>query len=89
MFKSNLYFLKNINIGLFLKVNIFLKKKKNFYKSQINSVISIFFKKNFTKNKFLKTENAFFKKNYFYSLYFYIYDIAIFIFLIEIIFQNI
>ena len=55
MFKSSLYFLKNINNSLFLKLNFFEKKNNDFYKKQINQFLNIYIYNFYLKNKIIKT----------------------------------
>ena len=83
MFKSSLYFLKNINQSMFKKLNLYIEKDKIYYKKQIMQVISIFCKKNFLNIKTIKTNN-FFKKNFFFNTYNIFFDLIIICFSLEI-----
>ena len=85
MFKSSLYFLKNINQSMFKKLNLYIEKDKIYYKKQIMQFISIFFKKNFLSIKILKTNN-FLKKNLFFYSYNIFFDLIIICFFLETIF---
>ena len=84
MFKSSLCFLKNMNIGLFNKINIYIKKPIKSSHCDISNFLSIFIKKSFLSSKELKIENFFIKKNSFHKMYFFLYEITFIVIIIEI-----
>lgn len=84
MFKSNLYFLKNINNFFFKKINLFFIKDKLFYKKQIFQIINIFYKNKFLKIKKINID-SFEKKNFLLTIGYIFLNIFLFSFLLEII----
>lgn len=83
MFSNNLYFLKNINTPLFLKLNIFLEKKRCFYENNLNQTLNVFINNVYLKNKIISSTST--RKNFFLSLYGFFSKIVFVSFILEII----
>lgn len=81
MFNQTLYFLKNINSRLLLKLNIFSIENLEFFRSQVSKIINLNIKKPLVANKFLKTK--FFQKNLFLKFFKYFYRTVFFLFVSE------